>query len=119
MSAVEEDDSEGLKKSQTGRRTQLPAPQPDTSGLSLWNILKKNIGKDLSKIAMPVALNEPLSMLQVGSVFSFKPFRDHSGQKWPALKWPKQPQTVARFDLLPFTYTGQSNGHVRILYFPM
>ncbi|XP_033628632.1 oxysterol-binding protein-related protein 6-like isoform X2 [Asterias rubens] len=62
---LEEDDSEGLKKSQTGRRTQLPAPQPDTSGLSLWNILKKNIGKDLSKIAMPVALNEPLSMLQV------------------------------------------------------
>ncbi len=62
---MEEDDSEGLGKSQTGRRTQLPAPQPDTSGLSLWNILKKNIGKDLSKIAMPVALNEPLSMLQV------------------------------------------------------
>ncbi|XP_038049066.1 oxysterol-binding protein-related protein 6-like isoform X2 [Patiria miniata] len=62
---LEEEDSEGLGKSQTGRRTQLPAPQPDTSGLSLWNILKKNIGKDLSKIAMPVALNEPLSMLQV------------------------------------------------------
>ncbi|XP_072034757.1 oxysterol-binding protein-related protein 6-like isoform X2 [Amphiura filiformis] len=52
-------------RSQTGRRTCLPAPQPDTSHLSLWNILKKNIGKDLSKIAMPVALNEPLSMLQV------------------------------------------------------
>ena len=65
LSTVEEEDSEGLGKSQTGRRTQLPAPQPDTSGLSLWNILKKNIGKDLSKIAMPVALNEPLSMLQV------------------------------------------------------
>ncbi|XP_022111508.1 oxysterol-binding protein-related protein 6-like isoform X2 [Acanthaster planci] len=62
---LEEEDSEGLGKSQTGRRTQLPAPQPDTSGLSLWNILKKNIGKDLSKISMPVALNEPLSMLQV------------------------------------------------------
>ena len=26
----------------------------------------KNIGKDMSKIAMPVALNEPLRMLQVG-----------------------------------------------------
>ncbi|KAJ8019965.1 Oxysterol-binding protein-related protein 6 [Holothuria leucospilota] len=63
---VEEGRNENLQvRSQTGRRTQLPAPQPDTSHLSLWNILKKNIGKDLSKIAMPVALNEPLSMLQV------------------------------------------------------
>lgn len=66
LSAVEEGRNENLQvRSQTGRRTQLPAPQPDTSHLSLWNILKKNIGKDLSKIAMPVALNEPLSMLQV------------------------------------------------------
>ena len=60
---------EGTVRSQTGRRTCLPAPQPDTSHLSLWNILKKNIGKDLSKIAMPVALNEPLSMLQVSVLF--------------------------------------------------
>ncbi|XP_071942527.1 oxysterol-binding protein-related protein 6-like [Antedon mediterranea] len=52
-------------RSQTGRRTQLPYPQPDTSDISIWNILKKNIGKDLSKIAMPVIFNEPLSMLQV------------------------------------------------------
>ncbi|XP_071822207.1 oxysterol-binding protein-related protein 6-like isoform X4 [Apostichopus japonicus] len=63
---VEEGRNENIQvRSQTGRRTQLPSPQPDTSHLSLWNILKKNIGKDLSKIAMPVALNEPLSMLQV------------------------------------------------------
>ena len=32
--------------------------------LSLWGILRKNIGKDLSKISMPVSLNEPLSALQ-------------------------------------------------------
>ena len=63
---MEEVGEDGMVRSQTGRRTILPAPQPDTSHLSLWNILKKNIGKDLSKIAMPVALNEPLSMLQVG-----------------------------------------------------
>lgn len=48
----------------TGRRTQLAAPRPDTEGLSLWNLLCKNIGKDLSQISMPVALNEPLNMLQ-------------------------------------------------------
>ena len=30
----------------------------------MWNLLCKNIGKDLSKISMPVTLNEPLSTLQ-------------------------------------------------------
>lgn len=32
--------------------------------ISLWSILKHCIGKELSKIAMPVAFNEPLSFLQ-------------------------------------------------------
>lgn len=49
----------------TGRRARLPAPQPNPEGLSLWNLLSKNIGKDLSQVSMPVALNEPLNMLQV------------------------------------------------------
>uniref|UniRef100_A0A8C9YFK8 Oxysterol-binding protein n=1 Tax=Sander lucioperca TaxID=283035 RepID=A0A8C9YFK8_SANLU len=35
-----------------------------TSSVSLWNILRNNIGKDLSKVAMPVQLNEPLNTLQ-------------------------------------------------------
>uniref|UniRef100_A0A8C9RZF8 Oxysterol-binding protein n=1 Tax=Scleropages formosus TaxID=113540 RepID=A0A8C9RZF8_SCLFO len=35
-----------------------------SSSISLWNILKNNIGKDLSKVAMPVVLNEPLNTLQ-------------------------------------------------------
>uniref|UniRef100_A0AAY5F4P7 Oxysterol-binding protein n=1 Tax=Electrophorus electricus TaxID=8005 RepID=A0AAY5F4P7_ELEEL len=47
-----------------GRRTCLPAPSPSTSSVNLWNILKNNIGKDLSKVAMPVELNEPLNTLQ-------------------------------------------------------
>ncbi|KDR22246.1 oxysterol-binding protein-related protein 6-like [Zootermopsis nevadensis] len=51
-------------KCMTGRRTKLSAPRPDTEGLSLWNLLCKNIGKDLSQVSMPVALNEPLNMLQ-------------------------------------------------------
>uniref|UniRef100_A0A8C9V8X3 Oxysterol-binding protein n=1 Tax=Scleropages formosus TaxID=113540 RepID=A0A8C9V8X3_SCLFO len=46
------------------RRSCLPSPSPNTSSLSLWNILRNNIGKDLSKVAMPVALNEPLNTLQ-------------------------------------------------------
>ncbi|XP_024418734.2 oxysterol-binding protein-related protein 3 isoform X4 [Desmodus rotundus] len=46
------------------RRTCLPAPCPNTSNISVWNILRNNIGKDLSKVAMPVELNEPLNTLQ-------------------------------------------------------
>ncbi|KAB1276342.1 Oxysterol-binding protein-related protein 3 [Camelus dromedarius] len=46
------------------RRTCLPAPCPSSSSVSLWNILRNNIGKDLSKVAMPVELNEPLNTLQ-------------------------------------------------------
>ncbi|XP_050427969.1 oxysterol-binding protein-related protein 6-like isoform X2 [Adelges cooleyi] len=54
----------GVIRNMTGRRTKLPCPKPDTEGLSLWNLLCKNIGKDLSQVSMPVALNEPLNMLQ-------------------------------------------------------
>ncbi|XP_013866654.1 oxysterol-binding protein-related protein 3 isoform X2 [Austrofundulus limnaeus] len=45
------------------RRAALPCPCPPSS-VSLWNILRNNIGKDLSKVAMPVQLNEPLNTLQ-------------------------------------------------------
>ncbi|KAH9389723.1 hypothetical protein TYRP_007270 [Tyrophagus putrescentiae] len=47
----------------TGRRTKLPSVQP-SSDISLWSLLTKNIGKDLSKISMPVTINEPLNVLQ-------------------------------------------------------
>ncbi|AWP21863.1 putative oxysterol-binding protein-related protein 3-like [Scophthalmus maximus] len=47
----------------TRRRSTLPSPCP-ASSVSLWNILRNNIGKDLSKVAMPVHLNEPLNTLQ-------------------------------------------------------
>ncbi|KAG7467598.1 oxysterol-binding protein-related 6 isoform X1 [Solea senegalensis] len=47
-----------------GRRTCLSAPCPDTTNINLWNILRNNIGKDLSKVSMPVELNEPLNTLQ-------------------------------------------------------
>ncbi|XP_023931326.1 oxysterol-binding protein-related protein 6-like [Lingula anatina] len=48
----------------TGHREKLPAPKTDAGDLNLWNLLCKNIGKDLSKISMPVTLNEPLNILQ-------------------------------------------------------
>lgn len=44
------------------RRTRVP-DKPNYP-LNLWSIMKNCIGKDLSKIPMPVNFNEPLSMLQ-------------------------------------------------------
>lgn len=54
----------GAGEVKSTRRTCLPAPCPSSSNVSLWNILRNNIGKDLSKVAMPVELNEPLNTLQ-------------------------------------------------------
>ncbi|XP_068587654.1 oxysterol-binding protein-related protein 7-like isoform X2 [Cebidichthys violaceus] len=48
----------------TGRRTVLPASGTDNSHIGIMSILYNNIGKDLSRISMPVDLNEPLSLLQ-------------------------------------------------------
>nr|KAF6279351.1 oxysterol binding protein like 2 [Pipistrellus kuhlii] len=45
-------------------RTSLPAPMFTRSDFSVWGILKKCIGLELSKITMPIAFNEPLSFLQ-------------------------------------------------------
>ncbi|KAH9898579.1 Oxysterol-binding protein-domain-containing protein [Cubamyces lactineus] len=45
------------------RRTSLPSGIVGDEG-SLFAVLKKNVGKDLSKVALPVTFNEPLTMLQ-------------------------------------------------------
>ncbi|KAJ3605577.1 hypothetical protein NHX12_027622 [Muraenolepis orangiensis] len=44
------------------RRSRIP-DKPNYS-LNLWSVMKNCIGKELSKIPMPVNFNEPLSMLQ-------------------------------------------------------
>ncbi|XP_042297239.1 oxysterol-binding protein 2 isoform X4 [Sceloporus undulatus] len=44
------------------RRNRIP-DKPNYS-LNLWSIMKNCIGKELSKIPMPINFNEPLSMLQ-------------------------------------------------------
>ncbi|KAM8755591.1 oxysterol-binding protein-related protein 2-like isoform 1-T3 [Acanthopagrus schlegelii] len=50
----------GIKK----HRESLPAPMFSRNSVSIWSILKKCIGLELSKITMPIVLNEPLSFLQ-------------------------------------------------------
>ncbi|XP_051784876.1 oxysterol-binding protein-related protein 1 isoform X2 [Erpetoichthys calabaricus] len=56
----EEPQSNGIKK----YRTSLPAPMFSRNDFSIWSILRKCIGMELSKITMPVIFNEPLSFLQ-------------------------------------------------------
>ncbi|KAL0541316.1 hypothetical protein IC582_021358 [Cucumis melo] len=46
------------------RRKKLPDPVEKEKGVSLWSMIKDNIGKDLTKICLPVFFNEPLSSLQ-------------------------------------------------------
>lgn len=46
------------------RRKKLPDPIEKEKGVSLWSMIKDNIGKDLTKICLPVYFNEPLSSLQ-------------------------------------------------------
>ena len=45
-------------------RERLPAPQPLNQSFSIWDLLRKNMGKDLSRISMPANINQPLSLLQ-------------------------------------------------------
>uniref|UniRef100_A0A8C5GI87 Oxysterol-binding protein n=1 Tax=Gouania willdenowi TaxID=441366 RepID=A0A8C5GI87_GOUWI len=50
--------------SEVRRRKVLPAPGADNSHIGIMTILYNNIGKDLSRVSMPVALNEPVCLLQ-------------------------------------------------------
>ncbi|KAG0051627.1 Oxysterol-binding protein- protein 3 [Gryganskiella cystojenkinii] len=52
-----------LEEGPVVRRSTLPAPVSGED-ISLLSILRKNVGKDLSTVAMPVSLNEPINVLQ-------------------------------------------------------
>jgi hypothetical protein len=45
-------------------RDGLPKPMVDRSKLSIWNILKQCVDKELYRFTLPVIWNEPLSLLQ-------------------------------------------------------
>ncbi|KAG8219979.1 Oxysterol-binding protein-domain-containing protein [Butyriboletus roseoflavus] len=57
------DDGSSLHTRQVVRRARLPSGPVGDEG-SLFAMLKKNVGKDLSTIAFPVSFNEPLTLLQ-------------------------------------------------------
>eukprot|EP00871_Galdieria_phlegrea_P001629 jgi/Galph1/2467/GphlegSOOS_G1094.1 len=53
-----------LPEKYTQRRTRLPVSRGNVKRPSLWSVLKDAVGKDVSRISIPVAFNEPLSFLQ-------------------------------------------------------
>ncbi|KAH8953058.1 hypothetical protein BDL97_08G004000 [Sphagnum fallax] len=54
----------GLNYPEVHRKKSLPQPKEKENSVSLWSMIKDNIGKDLSKICLPVYFNEPISSLQ-------------------------------------------------------
>ncbi|MCL7047938.1 hypothetical protein MKW94_024297 [Papaver nudicaule] len=56
--------SVGINYPYVRRRKKLPDPVEKEKGVSLWSMIKDNIGKDLTKVCLPVYFNEPLSSLQ-------------------------------------------------------
>ncbi|CAI9095897.1 OLC1v1031932C3 [Oldenlandia corymbosa var. corymbosa] len=46
------------------RRKKLPDPIEKEKGVSLWSMIKDNVGKDLQRVCLPVYFNEPISTLQ-------------------------------------------------------
>lgn len=55
----------GTMKTSSIRQRRTRIPYRPSHSLNLWSIMKNCIGKELTKIPMPVNFNEPLSMLQV------------------------------------------------------
>ncbi|KAJ8767679.1 hypothetical protein K2173_018237 [Erythroxylum novogranatense] len=49
---------------ETQRRQKLPDPVEKEKGVSLWSLIKDNVGKDLTRVCLPVYFNEPISSLQ-------------------------------------------------------
>ncbi len=58
-----------IHRSNTNTREDLPFLQKKPEAIQIWPVLKKLVGKELTKITMPVEFNEPISMLQKTIMF--------------------------------------------------
>eukprot|EP00897_Mesotaenium_endlicherianum_P000979 jgi/Mesen1/10882/ME000935S10226 len=54
----------GFNYPRMARRVKLPEPREVEKPVSLWSIIKDCVGKDLSRVCLPVYFNEPISTLQ-------------------------------------------------------
>ncbi|XWS23798.1 hypothetical protein CRYUN_Cryun28dG0046400 [Craigia yunnanensis] len=92
------------------RRKKLPDPVEKEKGVSLWSMIKDNIGKDLTKVCLPVYFNEPLSSLQ-------KCFEDleYSYLLDRAYEWGKGGNNLMRIlNVAAFAVSGYSSTEGRI-----
>lgn len=92
------------------RRKKLPDPAEKEKGVSLWAMIKDNIGKDLTKICLPVYFNEPLSSLQ-------KCFEEleYSYLLDRAYEWGKKGNTLMRIlNVAAFAVSGYASTEGRI-----
>ena len=63
-----------IPQNQPAIRHSLPHLHDAVTKLNLWKLIKNNIGKDLTKISLPVNMNEPISLTQ--KVFGILEFED-------------------------------------------
>ncbi|PSS36076.1 Oxysterol-binding protein-related protein like [Actinidia chinensis var. chinensis] len=87
------------------RRKRLPDPVEKETGVSLWSMIKDNIGKDLTKVCLPVYFNEPISSLQ-------KCFEDleYSYLLDQAYEWGKMGNSLMRIlNVAAFAVSGYSS----------
>lgn len=54
-----------LKFTNAPRRESLPHKKDPNESLNIFKLCKELIGRDLTRFAVPVVLNKPLSMLQI------------------------------------------------------
>ncbi|PIG80283.1 transcription elongation factor spt6 [Aspergillus arachidicola] len=74
-----------LPLSKVPRRSNIPAPT--VMPPSLIGFLRKNVGKDLSQISMPVSSNEPFSLLQrAAEVMEYSILLDHAASASDAVE---------------------------------
>ena len=96
---------EPKKRSRPGRKRRSTIPERPNNSMSLWGIMKNCIGKDLSKIPLPVNFNEPVSMLQrLAEEFEYSECLDLAAKatdQWEQLAY------VAAFTVS--SYAGTSN----------
>lgn len=100
----------GFEYPHVERRKKLPEPKEKEKGVSLWSMIKDNIGKDLTKICLPVYFNEPISSLQ-------KCFEDleYSYLLDRAYEWGKQGNRLMQIlNVAAFAVSGYSSTEGRI-----
>lgn len=98
------------------RRTSVPAPKQ--SPPSIIGFLRKNAGKDLSTVSMPVTANEPTSLLQrLAESMEYAPLLDAAAD--PALKPEERMMYVTAFAISYFAYNRVKERAVRKPFNPM